>query len=200
MSLWILIIPKTNYEFLSVNASSLITSIIALILLIIIFRKINKQEILNFNGTKNVCYLFAIILGIGFVMTFPVLNAIYGLGENEYISSYSISFENLWSLYAIDIIIVVPVLEELFFRNYIQKGLSKLYNPITSIIVTAILFSFIHIQVFALFTYYLDFSLYSSFFAFFGGLISGYLYYKSKSLIPSILFHMTWNLLVTIIV
>jgi len=62
-----------------------------------------------------------------------------------------------------------------------------------------LLFSMIHIPIFAFFIEFVDFSMYQAFFALFGGIISGILYYKSKSLIPSILFHMIWNFLILII-
>ncbi|PCH99685.1 MAG: hypothetical protein COB81_10510 [Flavobacteriaceae bacterium] len=36
--------------------------------------------------------------------------------------------------------------------------------------------------------------------ALFGGLISGVLYYKSNSIIPSIIFHVIWNLMANIMI
>ncbi|MFD2564778.1 CPBP family intramembrane glutamic endopeptidase [Aquimarina rubra] len=91
-------------------------------------------------------------------------------------------------------ILVVPVTEELFFRKYIQDGLTINYKPYQAIIFTSILFAFIHIPFISLFYDFMDFSFHRSYITLFGGIISGTLFYKSKSIIPSIMFHLFWNL------
>jgi len=77
---------------------------------------------------------------------------------------------------------VFPILEELLFRGIMLDGLLKRYSPLKSILVSSLLFGFIHLNpwdfmnVFAL------------------GLFSGWIYYKTNSVLPSILVHITMNL------
>ncbi|MFB9053072.1 lysostaphin resistance A-like protein [Formosa undariae] len=91
-------------------------------------------------------------------------------------------------------IFVVPITEELFFRNYILRGLLQNYKPIIAIILSSLMFAFIHIPFISLFYEFLDFSLHQTYITIFGGLLSGILFYKSKSIVPSIIFHIFWNL------
>ena len=98
------------------------------------------------------------------------------------------------SLNVIAFIMIVPFTEELFFRNYLLSALLKNYKPLVSIIITSLLFAFIHIPFGSLFFEFLEFSIHQAYIAIFGGLISGILFYKSKSVTPSIVFHVIWNL------
>ena len=90
--------------------------------------------------------------------------------------------------------LIIPVAEELFFREHIQRLLSKHWNYVITILVTALLFSSIHFPVYNLFYFGIgpqDF--YQPYMTFFGGLIAGYLYYKSDSIGPPIIMHVVWN-------
>lgn len=74
-----------------------------------------------------------------------------------------------------------PILEELMFRGAITKVLLSKYNPTTAIIISALIFGLFHInpvQVVA---------------ATLIGLILGWVYYKTASLIPCILIHILNN-------
>jgi len=85
---------------------------------------------------------------------------------------------------------LVAILEEIFFRGYIQTRLSEDFDGPSAILITSALFMFSHVQ-------YL-------YFGFFGigniivGILApiglGYLYYRTKSLIPSILMHAIINI------
>ncbi|GEM_PF-6373868 len=81
-------------------------------------------------------------------------------------------------------VIVIPVLEELFFRKYLLQGVANKYNSLVGLFVSTALFSVVHLPGYQ-----------SMIIAFLGGIISGVLYIYSKRLSPSILFHITWNLL-----
>lgn len=75
--------------------------------------------------------------------------------------------------------------EEIFFRGYIQNEILKYTNIHISIIITSILFMIPHLV--------LSFSV-ISFLTFFPSLIFGYLYYLSKSIWASSIFHLFSNL------
>ncbi len=79
------------------------------------------------------------------------------------------------------VIVVVPVIEELFFRGLIFTSIERVSSPRIALLLQAGLFSAMHEQS----------AHYLRFFAF--GIIAGYLFYKSRSILPSALFHATVN-------
>lgn len=145
-------------------------------------------------------YLIAVILGISFSFIQTPLNWIYNLFfENEYHIAYRFDglpkFKNLNFIAAV---LFIPIAEELFFRSYIQNNLQKKFNAINAILLTALLFALIHSPYTnLLLDYKKDWHRFYT--AFFGGTLSGILYFKSKSIGPSIVFHMFWNLMSIII-
>ncbi|MBQ8502363.1 MAG: CPBP family intramembrane metalloprotease [Bacteroides sp.] len=77
--------------------------------------------------------------------------------------------------------IVGPVLEELLFRGAVTKVLLEKYRPLKAIILSALIFGVFHInpvQVVA---------------AFISGLFLAWLYWRTRSVIPCILFHVLNN-------
>lgn len=79
------------------------------------------------------------------------------------------------------IAIIGPVVEELYFRGAIAKELLKQYTPVKAILLSGLLFGLIHfnpVQVVG---------------ASIMGILLGWLYYKSKSLMPCILIHIFNN-------
>lgn len=92
--------------------------------------------------------------------------------------------EKSFLILAINILVfaVIPaVCEELFFRGFIQHTFQRLISPHAAILLTAVIFSIIHFQVFGLFS------------RFFLGILLGYFTYYSGSLIPSIIAHFSYN-------
>ncbi|PHS03438.1 MAG: hypothetical protein COA88_15870 [Kordia sp.] len=191
---WILLIPDEIEYINLLKSSHLYNTIVTLVVLIIAFKLIKRSDLLNLEKADTKYYLIAILSGIGFVCFQPFLNAIYHQEISTDIFQYNFTFDRLSSLNVLASILIVPVTEELYFRNYIQRGLSKNYNPLKTIIITSILFAFIHIPFAAFFYEVFSFSLNQTYIALFGGLISGTLLYKSNSITPSIIFHIFWNL------
>jgi membrane protease YdiL (CAAX protease family) len=142
-------------------------------------------------------YFFALILGIAFIFIQTPLNWVYNLlfGTNHGIIY---DFNNWVNLKKLGFIVLIPIAEELFFRRYVQDNLQIKINAILAIILASILFASMHLlQIGTGLTLRLDWNL--LFITFFGGLLSGVLYYKSKSVGPSIVFHIMWNLMAFII-
>ncbi len=82
---------------------------------------------------------------------------------------------NLFSV--IQAVIAAPLLEELIFRGVILKGFLRNYSPLKAILLSSFLFGVIHIipgQVVA---------------SFFTGLLFGFIYWKTRSLLTSVLLH-----------
>lgn len=80
-------------------------------------------------------------------------------------------------------VIIIPIIEELFFRKFLIMKIK--FNALLSILISSLLFSLVHLNY-----------IHKSYIALFGGLISGYIYHKTDKVIYSILFHISWNFLV----
>jgi uncharacterized protein len=101
----------------------------------------------------------------------------------EFMRQIFIEFGNQKGIFsAITIIIAAPILEELVFRGIILDGLLKKYSPIKSILVSSILFGVVH------------FNPWQFIAAFIIGCFSGWVYYKTRKLTPSIIIHFANNL------
>jgi uncharacterized protein len=80
------------------------------------------------------------------------------------------------------LVLIAPIVEEVLFRGIMLEGLSKKYSPVVSIMFTSFLFGISHINPWQiLFTFIL-------------GLLFGWLYLKTRSLVPSIFCHILNNL------
>jgi len=191
---WILLIPNVLEKPIFLNVYQLINSIIGLIILALFFKTIKRIDLLKFNKTEIKYYILAPILGVGFVFSQPFLNVLYHLRIPSELFQIKLDLKNLANLNIIAMILIVPFTEEFFFRSYIQGELTKKYNTIIAILVASVLFAFIHIPFESLLDESNHFSLHQAFIALFGGLISGILFYKTKSITPSIIFHIFWNL------
>lgn len=80
---------------------------------------------------------------------------------------------------AIAISIIIPFFEELLFRGLLFTTLSNKYGAWWALIISSVFFGMLHGGVFIATSIF--------------GLVFGYIFYKTKSLIPGILLHMIWN-------
>lgn len=78
-------------------------------------------------------------------------------------------------------VIAAPVLEELIFRGIILEGLLKRYSPFISILISSLLFGIAHFNPWQFVTGLMI------------GIFSGWVYYKTRSLMPSIIIHAAAN-------
>jgi len=81
----------------------------------------------------------------------------------------------------ITMVLAAPVLEEIFCRGIVLRGLLKNYPPNRAIIISAIFFAAIHMNPWQALP------------AFFGGLFLGWVYYRTKSVVPGMIIHATIN-------
>ncbi|MDY7228321.1 CPBP family intramembrane glutamic endopeptidase [Hyalangium rubrum] len=81
------------------------------------------------------------------------------------------------------VVLLAPLLEEVLFRGLILEGLLKNYRPSTAIAVSALLFGVVHLNPWQGIAGALM------------GIFLGWLYWKTRSLLPCILVHATSNLL-----
>jgi membrane protease YdiL (CAAX protease family) len=198
---WFLIAEKIGFESYY-KYYLLIQGTLQLIGVLIFIYFIRKRTFKNLiKKTHRKWYLFALILGISFVFMQTPLKWIYNLlFGTEYQIAYRFDglpkFKNINMISAV---LMIPIGEELFFREYIQNNLQKKTNTVVAILLASLLFASIHSP-------YMNLILESSkqdwhlfYLTIFGGIISGILYFKSKSIGPSIIFHMFWNIMVYIV-
>lgn len=86
----------------------------------------------------------------------------------------------------ISIAVLAPILEEVLFRGAIQGYLMRKYNPTVGIVVASLIFGLIHMNPIQVF------------YAFFLGLIFGWIYYRTRSLMPVVIGHVLNNSLAAI--
>ena len=189
-----LLIPVETKFFYLLNYTHFVNSLIGLVSVYILFRVIKRVDLLKHLKTDNKFYIIAVALGIVFVFSQPFLKVIYYQKVPHDFFSYKFSLENLSSLSVLTSILIVPITEELFFRNYLQRELVKAHKPIVAIVLASFLFALMHVPIISLFLEFSEFNMRQAYIALFGGVISGILLYKSKSITPSIIFHMIWNL------
>jgi membrane protease YdiL (CAAX protease family) len=82
-----------------------------------------------------------------------------------------------------NIVIAAPILEEILCRGIILSGLLKNYLPYKAILISAVFFAVVHLNPWQAIP------------AFFGGLFLGWVYYKTRSVIPGMIIHATINII-----
>jgi len=92
------------------------------------------------------------------------------------------SENNIFWLSLFTVALIAPVLEEIIFRGIILKGLLCQYSPAKAIVVSSIIFGLVHLNPW-------------QFLGAFGiGIISGWIYWRTKNLLLPIIMHISNNL------
>lgn len=104
--------------------------------------------------------------------------------NSEYPLKYKLSF-------ILHFVILTPVLEELFFRGMVLEDFLKTKNGVLQVVVySSFLFSIVHFD-----PSDITISLLKVIATFFFGLITGYLYQKTRNLLLPVIFHLFVNLI-----
>ena len=182
-------IPFMGVKYLASDIED-INSIISLlgylipftIVSVYLYKKIKKQDSnfslkFKFPETKLLLILIPLTLALSIVIepivTFiPMPDFVKELFE-------SMITNDIYSL--ITVAFLAPVLEEIIFRGIILNGLLKNYSPIKAIVWSAALFGIVHLNPWQFIG------------AFIIGLVIGWIYWKTNSIIPGILIHFVNN-------
>jgi membrane protease YdiL (CAAX protease family) len=169
---------ETNIEIYADNNLDvfLVKSILLSILLIIVSKnpKILSIKWITFQRSALYCSLIVFICILKFLIFY----------ENR-----DVGHESIVPLYLVNAIIIVPIYEELFYRGIGVGLLTKSgVNNFTSVFITSIFFSIVHLPVIS-----------QSISAFFLGLLCSYVYLKEKNILYPILIHIVYNLFETIV-
>lgn len=164
----------------------LITYVLSFSAAFILFYFIRKKKtgISTFNlSLKNYKIIPLAILGIlalGIGVTDPLVSLIPMPDLIKKIFIDALGNPDIYTF--ITIVIAAPILEELIFRGIILDGLLKRYSPMKSILISSLIFGIVHMNPWQ----------------FIGAMILGsflgWIYYKTKSIIPSIIMHSVNNL------
>lgn len=172
----------------------LISSIVTVLVFILIFkiRKKNYKEELQFNKTKNSNLVIGMVLGFsGWLLNSGILSI---LEENNFFKEQFQTMNDMLApvmegnlfILILTVGIIAPFTEEFIFRGIIYKTLNKRISVKWSIILQAVLFGVFHMNFI------------QGAYATVLGILFGYLTYKSKSIWPAIIMHITNNLIATL--
>lgn len=181
MLIGLILMDSSNDDLAAIGAEFLLLSIG----LIIIFISNNKTILIPTNlnkiNFKIILYIF-IISSANFISTVCIVC----IARFIKIGDFSIvgGSDSLNIISIIDTIIIAPICEELFFRAGILSALIKKTPVHIAIIIQGFIFAFLHC-----------FSLTSVKFyeVIVGGIVLGYIFYCTKSILTSILCHGTYN-------
>lgn len=136
-----------------------------------------KSENGSYVSLKTILYCLPLV--IGSLLASNIISEFMGL-PNIYEDLFFRLSQNAFGF--ISIALTGPIAEEMLFRGGIERFfLRKGIKPVTAIVVSALIFSIIHANPAQIF------------FAFILGLIFGWMYYRTGSIIPSIVGHVLNN-------
>ena len=134
--------------------------------------KIENKRIIPFIVIGSVVLLFGIADPIGNLIPMPesFKKAFMDFGSQNGVFAFLL------------LVIAAPILEELLFRGIILDGLLKNYSPVISILISSILFGIAHLNPWQFVNGLLI------------GIFSGWVYFRTRSVLPSIIIHASANL------
>lgn len=165
---------------------SIVGDMLTLIILIIIFMIVNKEMVLQIKSKFKRIKIKE--MQVGMVATFLLVCVSKGI----IVISNTSNNKNIYILKSIievfAVIFIIPILEEVIFRYFLYKILSKYLNKNMAVIVQAILFGFVHMAM-----NYGDF--FQGMYTFILGLILGLIYSRKENLNEVIGIHIWFNIL-----
>lgn len=154
-----------------------------------------KGKILNFNMQTRPLHVYLMIFPMMFGMMLiaeftttliPISGPIFGPWYQLFSEQIQSISEDTFTVFLL-VSFFAPVIEEIIFRGIVQKGMiNKGIKPRNSIIISALVFGLVH------------FNPWQFVGAFLLGIVLGVVYYKTKSLLMSILLHFFNNTIAAI--
>lgn len=135
---------------------------------------------------KTYLYLFIgfIIIAVSQYLMLHVFSFESAVEQKEQLGSLSLQNSIQSIIYVLSVAIITPVKEEILFRGILYRFLEKRYNFLVSIIISSFIFGILHGGLLITATIM--------------GMVFAMLYKKTQSIIPSIILHIVWNLLVSL--
>ncbi|RYM30855.1 CPBP family intramembrane metalloprotease [Brumimicrobium glaciale] len=201
IGVWLFIADYFEADFLIYDYYVIINGLLMAISLIGFTFLVNDGRLKIPQSTDVKWYIIAIFAGLLYVFIQTPLNWVYNFisGDNFHILFDFNGWENLKNINVISTILLIPIAEELFFREFIQKKLQSQTTSFVAIGITSLLFAALHLPYMEWFSSYSTASIHQAYIVLFVSLVLGYLYFKSKSIGPSIVMHILLNFMVVIV-
>lgn len=136
---------------------------------------------LSFNILPASSFLLIILTGLSLVVVLDPIESLVPIPDIFIESYFSMVDTDFFSF--LTIVVAAPVLEEVLFRGIILEGFLHNYAPRKAILLSALLFAGIHLNPVQMIG------------AFFIGIFLGWIYWKTRTLLPVIALHFMNNLL-----
>lgn len=167
---------------LLIGALAQLMSLCIIALCLKFVRKLSIEELFTFEGIpmKSILPIILVIFGSSIVFSeidnlFRIFIPVTGTWLQIFQIAYG-SSEVLWTS-IISAVIVAPIVEEILFRGIILRGFLKHYSPKKAIIASALIFGVMHMNPWQFLG------------AFLAGILIGYVFYKTHSILLCILIH-----------
>ena len=164
---------------------------IGFIILVLLFNRRSLKKTGWFTGFKKIDLIFIVIFAVGCAI---LVSFLLGYIFPEFINTMPVKQQRVFTslgevnplLVIFTIGVISPLVEEVLFRGAIYNTLRVRINPTLAILLSALLFGAFHMNLF------------QGSYATILGLVIGIIIYKSGSLILPIIFHIVYNILVSI--
>lgn len=133
-------------------------------------------------GIKRYLITLPLIMLAGFIIN--LISSYYGQNpEMQDVVRWVLEEKSLFILVSLIFfgIIIAPVIEEIMFRGFLQPALKNSFGRRYAVVVSASLFAAVHMDIFAFFQIFIL------------GMLLGYLYEKTQTLVASIVVHILHN-------
>lgn len=187
---------------LYVAANSLVQSAIV-VLAVIAFLLVTNRSLsyidLQFLSLRDIGYTIGGLIAF-FIANVAISTAYSSIGSDRAGSETTAMLETLLTGGIAELVIVVlvalvlaPVIEELLYRNIVQKRLTESFSVTSAITIAGLLFAGVHVPA------YSDFALGAAVWPFAGhflaGVVFGAVYFKTQNILTAILTHSGGNML-----
>lgn len=172
-------LPLTDYHYPVLNIFTIIFTIV-----LVIYLRRRRPEIFQITSLKPLDYLL-ILLAFGVIYTYFNKLLFVGGDINNDLLFFRHSPQAF--LVALQPFIVGPILEELVYRGVLMTSFFEKSKFYLDCLLSAVMFSVAH-----LFSYGVSLEVFKNYA--FLGLILAILFRKTRSISPSILVHMAWNI------
>ena len=172
-------LPLTDYHYPVLNIFTIIFTIV-----LVIYLRRRRPEIFQITSLKPLDYLL-ILLAFGVIYTY--FNKLLFVGGDIKNDLLFFRHSPQAFLVALQPFIIGPILEELVYRGALMTSFFEKSKFYLDCLLSAVMFSVAH-----LFSYGVSLEVFKNYA--FLGLILAILFRKTRSIYPSILVHMAWNI------
>ncbi|MBI2470918.1 MAG: CPBP family intramembrane metalloprotease [Planctomycetes bacterium] len=133
-------------------------------------------------GIKKYLVTLPIIILAGFIIN--LISSYYGINpEMQDVVKWILEEKSLFILISLIFfgVIIAPLIEEIIFRGFLQSALKNYFGRRYAIVISASLFAAVHMDAFAFFQILIL------------GILLGYLYEKTQTLVASVVIHILHN-------